>query len=73
MPPELSVKVIGNAGGRYGERGSEAKNGFFAFVKMGAPFEPGDVVQLLFGDLFFSADGRVEVNSKRTPDHQSDF
>ena len=37
---------------------------------MRAGFEFCDVLQLLFGDLFFSADGRVNVNSKRAPDHQ---
>ena len=40
---------------------------------MRAGFELRDVAQLLFGDLRFSADGRVDVNSKRTPDHQRDL
>src|SRR5215472_8335851 len=40
---------------------------------MWTAFELRDVAQLLFGDLRFSADGRVDVNSKRTPDHQRDL
>jgi len=36
-------------------------------------FELRDVAQLLFGDLCSSADGRVDVNSKRTPNHQCDL
>jgi hypothetical protein len=30
-------------------------------------------VELLFGYAGFSADGRVDVDSKRTADHQGDF
>ena len=70
---QRSVQFIGNFGGREGERGGKAKNDLFALVEMRTGFELRDVAQLLFGDLRFSADGRVDVNSKRAPNHQRDL
>ena len=70
---QRGVQLIGNVGGREGERSGKAKNGLFALVEMWTGFELRDVAQLLFGDLRFSADGRVDVNSKRTPNHQCDL
>lgn len=40
---------------------------------MRAGFETRDVTKLLFGDSGFSADGRVNVDSKGTADHQRGF
>ena len=70
MLVQRGVQFIGNVGGREGERGGKAKNDLFALVEMRTGFELRDVAQLLFGDLRFSADGRVDVNSKRTPNYQ---
>ena len=73
MLVQRGVQFIGNVGGREGERGGKAKNGLLALAEMRTGFELRDVAQLLFGDLCSSADSRVDVNSKRTPNHQRDL
>jgi hypothetical protein len=39
---------------------------------MGTGFERGQIAELVFPDAMFSADGRVNINSKGTTDHQGD-
>lgn len=67
------VEFVGDSSGCARERGGETKDSLFALVKMRAGFKLRDVVQLLFGDVFFSANGRVDVNSKRAAHHQGDL
>jgi hypothetical protein len=67
------VKFVGDIAGRAGECGGKAENGFFGVIEVGARFELRQVVKLLLGDAFFSADGRVNVDSKGATDHQRDF
>jgi hypothetical protein len=67
------VEFVGDVGGRAGELCGEAKDDFFDVVEVGAGLESPEVLKLLLGDALFSAHGRVDVDSKRTTDHQGDF
>ena len=66
---ERRIEFIGDVGRNPGEHGGELQHSVFACVKMGTRFEPRQILKLLLGDAVFSAHGRVNVNSKRTPDH----
>ena len=52
---------------------SQVNDGFFAGVEVRAGIELREVVELVFGDTGFSAYGRMDINSKRTADHQGGF
>lgn len=67
------IEVIGHIGGRVSEDSGEAKHDFFLLVEVRAGFKLRNVLKLLLGDSGFSADGRVDVNSKRTADHEGCF
>lgn len=49
------------------------ENQFLLFGEMRAGFELRKILELRFGDAFFSANGRVDVNSKGAADHGSDL
>jgi hypothetical protein len=51
----------------------EAEYEFFLLVEMGTRFKLPDVLKLLLSDSLFSADGRVNVNSKRAAHHERYF
>jgi hypothetical protein len=63
------VEFVGDVGGRAGQVCREAQGDFFEFVEIGAGLESRNVLKLLLGDAFFSAHGRVNVDSKGTTDH----
>jgi hypothetical protein len=67
------VELVRHVRGRASKRGGEAQDQFLLFVEVKAGFESRDVVELLFGDSGFSADGRMDVDSKRATDHQRGF
>jgi len=73
LPSQGGVEFVGNVGGCAGERGGEAEGEFFLIIEVGAGFELRDLVELLFGDSGFSADGRMNVDSKRTAPHHRGF
>lgn len=66
---ERGIEFIGDVGRNPGEHGGELQHSLFACVKMRTQFESGQILKLLLGDAVFSAHGRVNVNSKRTPNH----
>ena len=71
--PQRSVEFVGDGGRRTRHVRGETKDEFFAFVKVRAGVELGEVAKLWLGDAFFSADGRVDVDSKRTAHHHGDL
>jgi hypothetical protein len=66
---ERRIEFIGDVGRNPGEHGGEFQDSLFACVKMRTGFESRQILKLLLSDPVFSAHGRVDVNSKRTPDH----
>jgi hypothetical protein len=64
------VEFVGNVRGCACQCSGEAKGEFFPIIEVGAGFELRDGLELLFGDSGFSADGRMNVDSKRAADHQ---
>jgi hypothetical protein len=73
MLAQRSVEFVSDGGGRPSHVSSETKDEFVAFVKVSTGLELGKVVKLYLADAFFSADGRVDVNSKRTANHHGDL
>ncbi len=73
MPAQRGVEIVGNVRGRSGERRGQAKDKLFLLVEICAGFKLRDVVKLLFGDSGFSADGRMNVDSKGTANHERSF
>ena len=73
MIPQRGVEFVGDCGRRTCQLGGETKDEFVAFGKVRAGLELGEVVKLWLGDAFFSADGRVDVDSKRAPNHHGDL
>ncbi len=71
--PQRTVEFVGDRGGRMSHVARETKDEFFAFVKVRAAVESGEVVKLSFSDALFSADGRMHVDSKRTSHHHGDL
>jgi hypothetical protein len=70
---QRSVEFVGHRGGSACHSGGETKDELVAFVKVRAGLELGEVVKLCLSDAFFSADGRVDVDSKRAPNHHGDL
>jgi hypothetical protein len=70
---QRSVEFVGDRGGSACHVGGEAKDELFAFVKVRAGLELGEVVKLCLSDTLFSADGRVDVDSKGTANHHGDL
>jgi len=73
MPPQLYIEVVWYIGWCLRHGHGKPKNDLLLIVEILAGFELSDIVQLVFGDSGFSAHGRVNVDSKRAPDHQSGF
>jgi hypothetical protein len=73
MIAQGGVELVGDCGGRTCHFGGKTKDEFFAFVKVTASVELGEVAKLWLGDAFFSADGRVDVDSKGTANHHGDL
>jgi hypothetical protein len=67
---ECRVEFVGDVGWGAGEGHSQVKDGFFAGIEVRAGFELREVLELVFGDAGCSAHGRMDINSKRTADHQ---
>jgi hypothetical protein len=70
---EGGVELIGNVSRGASKGNSQAEDGFFAGVEAHTGFELREVMELVFGDARVSAHGRMDVNSKRTTDHQGSF
>lgn len=73
MIPQGGVEFVGDRLRCTCHVGGETKDELVAFVKVRARVELGEVVKLRLGDALFSADGRVDVDSKRTANHHGDF
>ena len=73
MSAERSVEFVRDIGGRAGERAGEAQDELLLFVEIRAGVEPRDSVELGLSDSGLSADGRMDVDSKRTADHERSF
>jgi hypothetical protein len=71
--PQGGVEFVGDGGRRTSHVGGETKDELVALVKMRAGVELGKVVKLRFGDALFSADGRVDVDSKGTSNHHGNL
>jgi len=67
------VEVVRDVRGGAGQRDGEVQDELLLFVEIRAGFELRNVVELLLGDSGFSADGRVNVDSKRATDHEGGF
>ena len=70
MPAEIGVELIGNVCGRARERGRELQDDLLLIVEVRARLKMKNVVKLRFGDTGSSADGRMDVDSKRAADHK---
>ena len=70
---QRGVEFVGDVRWRAGKRGGEVQDEFFLFVEVRAGLELRDVVKLLLSDSGFSADGRVDIDSKGTADHEGGF
>lgn len=70
---QRGVEIVGDVRWRAGKRGGEVQDEFLLFVEVRAGLELRDVVKLPFRDSGFSADGRVDIDSKGTADHEGGF
>ena len=70
---ERMKQFVGHLDGRVRHRLGVPQHQLLQLRKRGARFEIRQVGKLRFGDPFFSADGRTNVNSKRTADEHGSF
>jgi hypothetical protein len=70
---EQGIQLVGNVRRGARQSCSEAQHYFLLIIEMRAGFELRQILKLLLADAFFSAHGRMNVNSKRAPHHQRHF
>ena len=62
--------LIGRRRRRIGEGDRVVENVFFEIAERGARPMVGEIAELVFGDVVFSADGRADVESEEASDHR---
>jgi hypothetical protein len=70
---QFGVEIVRHVSGSARQHGGEAQYEFFRLAEMGTRFKLRDVLKLLLGDPLFSADGRMNVDSKRAAHHKRHF
>jgi hypothetical protein len=67
------VERVGNVGGSARQGDGQLQGELFAFIEPDAGLKLREIAKFFFANACFSADGRMDVDSKRATDQHSDF